>query len=668
MKKLLLLISMAFALIVAHHTAVQAATVTDTWSFDKAPAGAGDIYLNMDNYQDYFPAGMELSSTDKWGWKSVTSQGVDGGRCLQTGANSIKKENVIVFYAHKGTLAFNVKQRFAAPTLVIWTATKEGDSWQVGTEILNAELSEIGSTFSSKTVEIENDGYVAFTAINAYINDIANTYEASASAFSVSGTVKDIAGAPVADATVSILSSTVQTDAEGNFVIGNIADGEYEVSVSKAGYNVAKKQVVVSGADVSGVEVTMEKTITVVKGRVNDEITYEAIVGPVTVTFMNADNETVAEAVMDGANYTVTLEGELLSSYKVKVAPRFYKEVTYTYSVSAVGGENTRNWLVSRKKISFNLTLKNTVGLPLSGATVTITRKDNGTAETAAETGVGTGVYAISNQNAFVYADYTYVLNVTMPDYNSPAPVEFQFDGESYTREMTLNPVGPTVISGKVADEDGEPVAEATVMLNDSNSPMPIATVTTDEEGLYSIEIEGEPAESYTITVNADFYESYTGNVADIAASQTNTFDVTLKADKYTFTAFVVDTDNNAITNAVVKVSEGSNSYDAVADGNGAYAFTIAAAKSFGRTYTVNVEAEGYRKADAYRFSFSGQDESHMFTLVSSLVSVSEIISEEMMRRGAEIFTVTGIRVNAGSTESLPAGIYIVGGKKISVR
>lgn len=67
MKKLLLLVSMAFALIVAHHTAAQAATNTDTWSFDKAPAGARDTYLNMDNYQDYFPAGMELSSTDKWG-------------------------------------------------------------------------------------------------------------------------------------------------------------------------------------------------------------------------------------------------------------------------------------------------------------------------------------------------------------------------------------------------------------------------------------------------------------------------------------------------------------------------------------------------------------------------------------------------------------------------
>lgn len=654
---------MLVALIAAHDTA-NAAETTVRWVFDQ---GTANGYINMDNYQGYFPNGMVLSSTDKWGWYSDGTQGLGGGRCLRSGANSIKADNVIVFYAHKGTIAFTLKGRFVNPTLAVWTATESAGNYQLEAELLNSELGDVGtSEYATHSITVENDGYVAFTAINAYINDISNTYEESAATYSISGTVKSPDGAPIQDATVALLSASAQTDAQGNFTLAGIAEGEYDMTVSKDGYKTASTRITVNGADVSGIEVTLGKTVTTVKGIVMDMMNYSPIAGAATVTFMTPESEVVAEAVMDGANYSVTLEGTVLPTYKVKVSPRYYEEVIYDYSIWKPGEENVRNWIVNYKKISFSLSLKSNNGLPLSGASVTLTKAGTETTETAAESTTEPGTYTIGNMNAHVYADDIYVIRVAMPNYTSPTPLEFRFDGKSYAGEMTLTPIAPTVICGNVTDEEGAPVATATVMLSDG-SPVPLQTVSTDGEGHYSISIQGEPAEQYTLIVYADYYEGAAVPVTDIAAAQENTVDVSLTAVKYTFTATVKDKDTGtAITDAVVRVSDGETVAEAAHDGDGNYTYTVAAVKSFGKTYTVSVEAEGYYPAEAYAFSFAGQDVSQQFLLTDSKVPVTGAMVDG--NTNAEIYTMTGIRARTNATGSLPAGIYHINGKKVLVK
>lgn len=643
---------------------VDAAQTTVTWTFDK---GTANGYINMDNYQGFFPNGMVLSSTDKWGWYCEMGKGVDGGSCLRSGAGSIKEDNLIVFYAHKGTVVFNMKGRFVSPTLAVWTATESGGTYTLGAPIENGELSDIGTTdFTLHTITIEEDGYVAFTATSAYINDISNTYEEAAATYAVTGTVKDADGHPVEGATATLLSTSVETDAEGHFTFTGVADGVYDVTVTKDDYQTATTRITVEGADVEGLEVTLAKTITVVKGFVMDVINYNAIVGDATVTFMDADSTVVAEAQMDGANYTVTLEGTPLSSYLVRVSPRYYTEVYYTYSVAKTGEENVRNWVVNYKKLSFSLALKDADGQPLSGATVTLTKAGDETALTATESAAEPGTYFIGNLNAHVYAADMCAVCVTLSDYATPEPVEFSFDGESFATELTLERVAPTVICGKVTDEEGAPIAEATVMLG-NGSPVPLQTVTTDAEGGYSFSIEGEPAASYTLIAYADFYQSAAVELKDVTASQTITADMTLVAVKYTFTATVMDGDTAApITDAVVTAGDGESDVEVLNAGDGDYVFTVTARNSFGKTYTVSVEAEGYESAAAYTFAFSGEDAAHTFALKAVHDGIRSALTDG--RHSGDIYTVSGVRVNATSVRSLPAGLYIIGGRKVMVR
>lgn len=61
----------------------------------------------------------------------------------------------------------------------------------------------------------------------------------------ISGKIRDLSGAPVASATVTARgpkSAAAESDAQGNFSIGNLMPGVYQVTVSKAGYQTAVSQ------------------------------------------------------------------------------------------------------------------------------------------------------------------------------------------------------------------------------------------------------------------------------------------------------------------------------------------------------------------------------------------------------------------------------------------
>ncbi len=69
---------------------------------------------------------------------------------------------------------------------------------------------------------------------------------------SITGTVRDAAGAPIAGATVDLISGTTKlgsttTDAQGHFAFANVAAGTYDVVAYKSGYDAGSAQVTVVG-------------------------------------------------------------------------------------------------------------------------------------------------------------------------------------------------------------------------------------------------------------------------------------------------------------------------------------------------------------------------------------------------------------------------------------
>src|SRR5690606_34996600 len=79
----------------------------------------------------------------------------------------------------------------------------------------------------------------------------------------VSGTVRDSAGTPLANARVSVaaLDITTTTDGDGRFTLGSLRSGRYHIVVQLFGYTPAHRDVVVGqGGSPVHVSITMHET------------------------------------------------------------------------------------------------------------------------------------------------------------------------------------------------------------------------------------------------------------------------------------------------------------------------------------------------------------------------------------------------------------------------
>jgi hemoglobin/transferrin/lactoferrin receptor protein len=111
---------------------------------------------------------------------------------------------------------------------------------------------------------------------------LAVTALAQSSTGSVSGTVKDTAGAAISGAEVSLVHSqvilrTAQTDADGKFSLDNVAPGRYAIIVTRSGFGQYSSVVQVTRGDAKELNVELEVnplseevTVTAEAGQVSD--------------------------------------------------------------------------------------------------------------------------------------------------------------------------------------------------------------------------------------------------------------------------------------------------------------------------------------------------------------------------------------------------------------
>ena len=250
-KLLLKIFSVLFAF-----TCLSASATTDVWTFDKAePTGSG--WVNSSNYATYLPDGWYAPSSG-WAFQIVK----DGDtQVLKSGVGvDWMGDRYQPLYAHGGSVTFKMKKAndVTATELYIWKADKNGDSFTLGEKIVNETLTLGQDEWTESTFTLPEDGYYAFSVVTqTMILSVSNTYEGAAVTYTVSGTVVDEAGAPVADANVAVGSAGAVTDAEGKYTIPGLADGTYDLVASKSGYENATASVTVSGADVTVDPITL---------------------------------------------------------------------------------------------------------------------------------------------------------------------------------------------------------------------------------------------------------------------------------------------------------------------------------------------------------------------------------------------------------------------------
>lgn len=176
-------------------------------------------------------------------------------------------------------------------------------------------------------------------------------------------------------------------------------------------------------------------------------------------------------------------------------------------------------------------------------------------------------------------------------------------------------------IEGTVKNEDGEPIADATVSIDTEN-----IDTTTNEDGAYSLAVGvGE----YEVTAGAPGYEHVTETVTIENLEDTVELNFTLtKTDRASLTGKVVDDDNEGIEDVAITLIASSSDFEETVetDQKGSYEFLDLVADD----YEMVVEAKGYQTIEETLTLAEGEHKTKDFTLGEYDIAVIGDFKDDM--------------------------------------
>lgn len=464
--------------------------VTDTWNFNKSATGKySDFYLSTDSsspdyYGNYLPEGWMILGTNSYGWKiSPRNNGVDNLPCLV--ALDYNNKNVaIVFFAHKGTLGFNMKARptFNKSDIRLFEATPDDGTYIAGDlPVVMKKVEDLSATdYKVINIEVPADGYYALTITGQqYINDISNSYEAANSQFSAGGIVTDEAQTPVAGVAVKVGETDTLTDAEGKWSVTALVAGSYTAEFSKTGYVSQSVPFDITDADKSDISVVLKPVMLSFTARVSSE--GEAMTGAtVTLTDPDSDVMTVPESETPGVYVLNNINAVVAADkpYTVSIDHPGYKNESATVVFDYTNVDNAYTLTQVETVLTGTVTASDG-NTPLNGVEISLAASDDETDKYTSTTD-DQGKYVISLKGVIAetykltatrdgYADYTtnvgnlkygdentisFSMNITLPsgvndiDFTQRQADIFTIDGKKIKTGATLAP-GIYIIDGK---------------------------------------------------------------------------------------------------------------------------------------------------------------------------------------------------------------------------
>lgn len=466
-----------------------AETVTDTWNFNKPATGkTSDFYLSTDSsspdyYGNYLPEGWMILGTNRLGWRiSPRMNGVDNLPCL-VALEYNNKDVAIVFFAHKGTLGFNMKARPTTNYSVIrlFEATPDDDTYIAGDLSVMKEVEDLSATdYKVINIEVPADGYYALTITGSqYINDISNTYEATNPQFNAGGFVTDEAQTPLAGVAVKVGETDTLTDAEGKWSVTGLVAGSYTAEFGKTGYVSQSVPFDITDADKSDISVVLKPVMLSFTARVTSG--GEALTdATVTLTDPDSDVMTVPESetpgvyVLDNINAVVAAD----KPYTVSIDHPGYKNESATVVFDYTNVDNTYTLTQVETVLTGTVTASGG-NTPLNGVEISLAASDDETDKYTSTTD-DQGKYVISLKGVIAetykltasrdgYVDYTtnvgnlkygeentlsFSMNITLPsgvndiDFTQRQADIFTIDGKKIKTGDTLAP-GIYIIDGK---------------------------------------------------------------------------------------------------------------------------------------------------------------------------------------------------------------------------
>lgn len=525
------------ALLAGATASSSAESVTDTWNFNKPVTGhyKGSFYLSTDKssadyYGNYLPEGWLILGPS--GWKiNIDKNGVDGKPCLEALETNYTNK-AIVFYAHQGTLGFNMKARASYSTysvIRLFDATPDEDTYTVGDLAVMKEVEDLSATdYKVIDIEVPADGYYALTITGLqYINDISNTYEVTPSTFNAGGIVTDEAQTPLEGVAVKIGEANTSTDAEGKWNVSGLLDGSYTAEFSKTGYVSESTSFDIEGADKSDISVVLKPMMLSFTARVMGG--ENALTGA-TVTLTDPDSNvvTVPESETVGVYMLSDIDAVVAADkpYIVSIKHPLYENESASVVFDYKDIDNTYT-LIRKAPTRFGgkVTDKNS-GEPLAGVEITLV--DDAEFSANATSGED-GSYKFDIEDV---PAASYTLTATMPGYDTIETTvsNVEISGK-YTVNFELVRV-ETVLTGTVtASENATPLegVEITFVSKDDKTVKYVAL--TDEKGVYVITLKGVIAETYELTATCDGYLDHTAEVSSLKYGEENTLSFSMNID-----------------------------------------------------------------------------------------------------------------------------------------
>ncbi|MFP3392647.1 carboxypeptidase regulatory-like domain-containing protein [Brevibacillus sp. SIMBA_040] len=451
----------------------------------------------------------------------------------------------------------------------------------------------------------------------------------SADAGGISGQVTDAAspGTPISGAVVLIRSAldgnvvaSASTDSGGNYLVGNLAPGAYNVTVSAPTYSAQTVGVNVASQQTTGASVALLLLPATISGSVMNSNGLPVTGGDISVKLVDS-NQTVIQSLLANELGGFFFSNVAPGGYTILASAPGYGVSNIGITVTAGATATTTVTLADLPAAISGQVTNQVTGLGVPGSSVLITDAQ----------GILLSMLLTDDQGVFLAEKLPPgVVNVTVTalNFSSASQSVILSGGQTANFQQALIP-SPGSLSGTVIDlETGLPIIGATVIVYDSTRA-PVATVLTDATGSYFINRLAQGG--YTVNVHASGYASEAAG-AIIQAGGASTLSFALQGLPGAIAGIVREQDSGMpIAGATITVRQGSPSGTILAillaDAQGQYVESGLSAGS----YTLIANAAGYAAESStvpvVQGSLTGLD----FSLPSLPAGVTGQISDAML-------------------------------------
>lgn len=469
---------------------------------------------------------------------------------------------------------------------------------------------------------------------------------------SIGGFVLDgVTSNPVVGASVQILQGNTLlnsglTDANGNFVFGNLAPGSYIVTVSGANYQTFSTSVNVVSNQTTFSSISLQGNPGTISGVVIDSSSMQPVVGVVIDLLQGL---TLVATTQTDANGQYILPQLPPGTYTIRATAPNY-QVTSQGAIVSSGSTLTANLSLNiLPSMLSGIVIDANTSLPIPGASVNLLQGNilitNALTDANGNfnlNGLGTGTYSIQ---------------VSSPNYQTNLIGETISVNQSINVLISMQP-NPGSIQGTVTDNLHHPITGATVMVDILQGNILVAQTLTDINGFYTIPNLGEG--SYVIKASATNFQTSTAGVI-VRSGQVTIANFTLASDPGSITGLISDaTTSLGIAGVQVMILNGPvNVGSVITDANGNYLISGLAPGN----YTVSAWISLYQLGLASATVLANTTTTANIALQSNPGTIAGIITDDqgMLLSGA-IIDVSANGVSIASALSSSSGAYQISG------